>query len=324
MTLPVYGAAALALRDVEAPVLGDDDVLVDVVAASINAADWHIIRGRPFPVRFAVGLRKPKLVAPGADVAGRVRAVGARVTALSVGDEVFADLSSNGFGAFAEQVRAPARVWVKKPACLSFAEAAAVPMAGMTALKGLRDVAAIRAGERVLVVGAAGGVGSFAVQIARALGAEVTAACRNDKADVVSALGVVDVIDTGSLDDTVARGALDARFDVVFDCAAYRSAFAFRRVLRRGGRLVLVGGGMTPLLQVAFLGPLVGLATGRRYQTFIQTADAALLADVVALIEEKNVRPVIDRAFPLAELPAALHHVEARHTRGKVVIAVAD
>lgn len=321
MTLPRYGS--LLLRDVDAPSLGDDDILVDVVAASINAADGHIVRGYPFPVRLGVGLRRPKITAPGADVAGRVRAVGSRVTAFAVGDEVMGDLSADGFGAFAEQVRAPARAWVKKPSGLSFAEAAAVPMAGMTALRGLRDVAKVRAGEHVLVVGAAGGVGSFAVQIARALGAEATAACRADKADAVSRLGATEVIDAGTLDGALARGALDDRFDVVFDCGAYRSPFAFRRALRRQGRYVLVGGAMARFMEAAFLGAIVGLVTGRRYGTFIQTANAALLGDVVALIEQGKVRPLVDRTFPLAEVPAALRHLEERRARGKVVINVA-
>lgn len=325
ITLLAYGSPdTLLLRDVDAPVLRDDDILVDVIAASINAADWHVVRGDPFPLRFAIGFPRPKLTAPGADVAGRVRAVGARVTTFAVGDEVIADLSSNGFGAFAEQVSAPARIWVKKPACLSFTEAAAVPMAGMTALKGLRDVASLRAGERVLVVGAASGVGSFAVQIARALGAEVTASCRADKVDAISGLGPVEILDAGSLDDTIARGALEDRFDVILDCAAYRSPFAFGRALRRGGRFVIVGGSTAQLIRVAFFGPIVGLLTGRRYRTFLQTADAALLADVVSLIEEKNVRPLVDRVFPLPDVPAALRHVEERRTRGKVVVAVAD
>jgi NADPH:quinone reductase-like Zn-dependent oxidoreductase len=321
MTLPAYGS--LVLRDVEAPSPGDNDIVVDVVAASINAADGYVVRGSPFPIRFATGLRRPKVRGPGADVAGRVRAVGSRVTSFAVGDEVMADLSGEGFGAFAEQVCAPARVWVKKPSLLSFAEAAAVPMAGMTALKGLRDVAQVRAGEHVLVVGAASGVGSFAVQIARALGAEVTAACRADKAEAVSGLGVGDVVDAGSLHDAVGRGAHDDRFDVVFDCAAYRSPFAFRRALRHKGRCVLVGGAMMSLVKVAFFGGIVGLVTGRRYLTVFQTADAVLLGDVVALIEQGQVRPLVDCTFPLTEVSAALRHLEERRVRGKVVIDVA-
>lgn len=324
MTLPRYGSPdVLALREVDALVPGDEEILVDVIAASVNAADWHIIRGEPFPVRFMIGLFRPKITAPGGDVAGRVRAVGARVTTFAVGDEVMADLSTSGCGAFAEQVAAPARVWVKKPASLSFAEAAAVPMAGMTALKGLRDVGRVRSGERVLVVGAAGGVGSFAVQIARALGAEVSAACRADKADALSSLGVSEVIDGARLDELLVSGALDDRFDVVFDCAAYRSPFAFRRALRRGGRFVLVGGSMVSLFQAGAFGPVVGLLSGRRFQAFVQTADAGLLAEVVQLIERGEVRPLVDRVFSLAEVPAALRCLEARQVRGKLVIDVA-
>jgi NADPH:quinone reductase-like Zn-dependent oxidoreductase len=323
MTLPAYGPPeTLVLREVETPPLGDDDVQVDVVAASVNAADWHVIRGTPFLARLATGLSRPQFIAPGADVAGRVSAVGARVSGFVPGDEVMADLSGSGFGGFAEQVCAPASVWVKKPATLSFAEAAAVPMAGMTALKGLRDVARVRGGERVLVVGAAGGVGSFAVQIARALGAEVTAVCGADKVDLVSGLGAAEVIEGGELDRALHTRALDDRFDVILDCAAYRSPFAFRRALRRRGRIVLVGGAMGPLLMAALLGPLVGILSGRRYRTFMQTPDAALLSDVLVFVEQGKVRPLVDRSFPLAELPAALRHVEERRARGKVVVAV--
>jgi NADPH:quinone reductase-like Zn-dependent oxidoreductase len=323
MTLPAYGPPeTLVLREVEAPPLGDEDVQVDVFAASVNAADWHVIRGTPFLARLATGIIRPGFIAPGADVAGRVSAVGERVSGFVVGDEVMADLSGNGFGGFAEQVCGPARVWVKKPAALSFAEAAAVPMAGMTALQGLRDVARIRGGERVLIVGAAGGVGTFAVQIARALGAEVTAACRADKVDLVSGLGAAEVIEGGELDRALRGRALDGRFDVILDCAAYRSPFAFRHAMRRGGRFVLVGGAMGPLLQAALLGPIAGLFSGRRYRTFLQTPDAALLSDVLLLVEQGKLRPLVDRAFPLAELPAALRHVEERRARGKVVIEV--
>jgi len=323
VTLPEYGSAdSLVVRDVEAPVPGDEDVLVDVIAASLNAADWHIIHGEPFPLRLAFGLRRPKIVAIGADVAGRVRAVGARVEGFSVGDEVIADLSGSGFSAFAEQACAPARLWVKKPAGLSLVDAAALPMAGMTALRGLRDVGKLRSGERVLVVGATSGVGTFAVQIARAFGADVTATSRAEKADLLKGLGITDIIDSNALDDTLASGALDRRFDLVFDCAAYRSPFAYQRTLPKGGRYVQVGGAMAQLMKAALLGPLVGLATGRRFGTFLQTADAALLSEVVALVDEGNVRPIVDRVFPLDDAAAAVRHMEARHTRGKIVISV--
>lgn len=323
VTLPEYGSAdSLVVRDVEAPVPGDEDVLVDVAAASLNAADWHIIHGDPFPLRLALGLRRPKIVAIGADVAGRVCAVGAKVRGFEVGDEVLADLSGSGFSAFAEQACAPARVWVKKPAGLSFVDAAALPMAGMTALTGLRDVGKLRSGQRVLVVGATSGVGTFAVQIARALGADVTATSRAEKADLLEGLGFTDIIDSTALDATLASGALDRRFDLVFDCAAYRSPFAFHRALPKGGRYVQVGGEMAQLMKAALIGPLVGLATGRRFGTFLQTANAALLSEVVALVDEGKVRPIVDRVFPLDDAAAAVRHMEARQTRGKIVIGV--
>lgn len=322
VTLPAYGSSdSLVVREIEDPVPGDEDVVVDVVAASINAADRHIMRGEPFPIRLAMGLTRPRLVALGADVSGKVREVGAKVREHAVGDEVFADLSSSGFGAFAQRARAPARMWLKKPAGLSHAEAAAVPMAGMTALKGLRDVAKLRSRDRVLIVGATGGVGTFAVQIARALGAEVSATSRADKADLLTVLGVSDIIDSDTLDDALANAERRSRYDVIFDCAAYRSPFAFRQVMAKGGRYVLVGGAFGRLFQGAIFGPLVRLATGRSFGAMFQTADPKLLADVVALIEEKEVRPMVDRVFPLSEVREAMRHFEGRHTRGKVLLS---
>lgn len=323
MALPAYGLEALSLQDVTTPTPGPEDLLVDIVAASVNAADWHVVRGDPFLLRLGMGLLRPRLLAPGADVAGRVRAVGEKVTAFKPGDEVVADLSSAGFGAFAEQVVAPAKVWVKKPAGLSFADAAAVPMAGMTALKGLRDIAKVRQGERVLVIGAAGGVGSFAVQLARALGAQVVASCRKDKAEAVVSLGVQTIIESEALTVALESGKLDRQFDVIFDCAAYRSPFIFHRALTLGGRFVLVGGSMGQLLKTALFGGLVRRFTGRSYELFLQVSDAKLLAEVFSFIEQGAVRPLVDRTFTLAETAAALQYVEGRQVRGKVVIAVA-
>lgn len=324
MTLMSYGSLdALRLMDVpEAPAPGPGEVLVDVVAASVNAADGYVVRGRPFPIRLAIGLRRPGIVAVGADAAGRVLAVGAGVTAFKPGDEVMADLSGCGFGAFAQRVCAPARAWAPKPARFSMAEAACVPMAGMTAFKGLRDVARVRAGERVLVVGAAGGVGSFAVAFARALGAEVTASCAAAKADAVRRLGASDVVAGDALDAALDLDAWKGRFDVVFDCAAYRTVFRFNRVLRRGGRYVCVGGAIGRLMQTGLLGPLVGLLTGRRYALLTQQADGAFLGEVLAFMEQHGIRPHVDRAFALRDVALAMRHVEERKASGKVVITV--
>jgi NADPH:quinone reductase-like Zn-dependent oxidoreductase len=267
---------------------------------------------------------RPKLVALGADVSGRVRAVGSKVRDLSVGDEVIADLSGSGFGAFAEQVRAPARVWVRKPAFLSHEEAAAVPMASVTALKGLRDIAKIGSGDRVLVVGATGGVGSFAVQIARALGAEVTATSRAEKAGLLEELGVTEIVESSTLDDRLTSDAFQGRFQLVFDCAAYRSPFAFLGALAKGGRYLQVGGAIGRGVEAALFGTVARLATGRSFGMMYSAPDAQRLADVVALIEAKQVRPIVDRVFPLSQVQEAMRHLEDRHTRGKVILSVTD
>ncbi|MFN0064249.1 MAG: NAD(P)-dependent alcohol dehydrogenase [Myxococcaceae bacterium] len=322
LTVPAYGQ--LVLSEVEAPTPGADDVVVQVVSASLNAADWHLIFADPFPVRLGLGLFRPKFKAAGADASGKVVAVGAAVTEFKVGDEVMGDLSGVGFGAFAEQACAPATAWVKKPASLSFDEAAAIPLAGMTALKGLRDVAGLKSGERVLVIGAAGGVGSFAVQIARALGAHVTAACRKDKCESVASLGVTETLPSETLEAALRERTMDKRFDVIFDCAAFRSPFAYNRLLTPGGRFVVVGGSMLSLMRAGVGGPVARLFTGHHYRTFLQKANPSLLRELIELVTRANIRPLLDKTFPLAEGMAALRHLTDRKARGKVVIRVSE
>jgi len=309
----------LALEDLPMPEPKAGEVRVRVHAASVNAADWHLMRGTPFLVRLMFGLRKPKFSILGADMAGHVDAVGDGVAALQPGDAVFGDLSGCGFGAFAEYVCVPEEALAPMPAGLTFDEAAAVPMAAVTALQALRDKGQIQEGFKVLIAGASGGVGSFAVQIAKALGAEVTALGRTEKLEMVRALGADRVIDT-TQEDVTQLGEL---YDLILDAAAYRSILAYRPLLRPEGAYVLVGGSNAQLLQTLLMGPWLSRTGGRRMEMVMAKPNRDDLREVSALIEAGSVRPVVDRRFPLHGVPDAIRHLESRKAQGKVVITVA-
>ncbi|KYF61386.1 NAD(P)-dependent alcohol dehydrogenase [Sorangium cellulosum] len=310
-----YGSADnLRLEEIPTPAPGDGGVLVRIEAAAVNAADWHKMRADPFFLRFAgFGLLAPRHRVPGADIAGRVEAVGKSVTRFRVGDEVFGDLSSHGWGGFAEYVCTSEEALAPKPSNVSFEEAAAVPMAAVTALQALRDCGRVRAGQRVLVNGASGGVGTFAVQIAKALGAEVTGVCSTANVDLVRSLGADHVVDYTRVD--VTRSGHD--YDVILDAAAYRSVSDYRRVLRDGGTYVLIGGTTGAFLRVALLGRWSG---SRAMKLHAARPNAADLVALKELIEGGGVRPVIDRRYPLSGVPEAVRYVETLRARGKVVI----
>jgi NADPH:quinone reductase-like Zn-dependent oxidoreductase len=319
-----YGAPhdALELTDVDPPTPGDGEVLVRVRAASTNAADWHIVRGVPYFSRLQMGLRAPRMHIAGCDFAGEVEAIGAGVTTVRPGDAVFGTAFLRGFGAFAERVAVAEDLVETKPANLSFDEAAAVPLAALTALQGLRDDAGVRAGDSVLVIGASGGVGTFAVQIAKALGAEVTGVCSSRNVDLARSLGADRVVDYRAEDVT----RLGRRYDVVLQVAGTLTASACRRLLTRGGRLVLISGDSPG----RWLGPVTRIARGLLQSPFVSQritlcqvkpsrADLHALRD---LIEAGQVRPVIDRTYSLSESVDAMAYQDAGHARGKVVISV--
>jgi NADPH:quinone reductase-like Zn-dependent oxidoreductase len=314
-----YGSPdVLKLDRVDTPQLGATDVLIQVHAAAANAGDWHLLRGDPFIVRLSSGLRRPKHQILGSDVAGRIVAVGSRVTQFQPGDEVFGDLSESGFGAFAEYVVAPAHALALKPAGLSFAQAAAVPSAALTALQGLRDEARLQAGQQVLINGASGGVGTFAVQIARSLGAVVTAVCSTRNLELMRALGAEHVIDY-TQEDYPRQGK---RYDVIFDLAAFRPLADNQRALAPGGVYVLGGGSGGLFLSVMLTGAWRSWRSGQRLCTFVKQPTPERLQVVRTLLETGSIAPVIDRCYPLDELPEALRYLEAGHARGKVVIDV--
>jgi NADPH:quinone reductase-like Zn-dependent oxidoreductase len=314
-----YGSPdVLELEDVGKPVVNDDDVLVRVHAASINPLDWHFMRGTPYLVRIAMGLLKPKATRLGVDVAGRVEAVGSHVTQFQAGDEVFGTCK----GAFAEYVCTSAEALVVKPANVTFEQAAAVPIAAFTSLQGLRDKGRIQAGQKVLINGAAGGVGTFAVQIAKSLGAEVTGVCSTRNVAMVRSIGADHVIDYTKEDFTQSG----RRYDLIFDTMGNHSLSDGRRVLGSKGTLVMVGGAPNG----NWLGPLLSPLKALLMSRFVSQTLAPLLArrskedltTMQGLLEAGKVTPVIDRTYPLSEVPEAIRYLEKGHARGKVVITV--
>lgn len=319
-----YGSPdVLELREVEAPVAAAGEVLVRVRAASVNAFDWHTLRGDPYLYRLVAGLRVPKRKIRGQDFAGHVEAVGRNVTRFRPGDEVYGDLTFAS-GAFAEYVSVPDGQVEPKPSNLTFEEAAAVPLAGNTALIGVRDVGQVRPGHRVLINGASGGVGTFAVQLAKSLGANVTAVCSARNADLVASLGADRVIDY-TREDFTRDGQ---RYDVIFDLVGNHSLTRLRRALTAKGTLVLSGGGVSKggsligPMALTFKGKLVSPFVRQRLTPLIATVRSENLAALRELIESGKLTPVIDRTYSLSETPDAIRYLEVEHARAKVVITV--
>lgn len=315
-----YGSPdVLQLTEVPTPRPGEGEVLVKVHATSLNAADRLALSGKPFIVRLSMGgLRRSRYTILGADVAGVVAAVGPGVTALRPGDAVFGDLADAGFSGLAEYVCAPEGVWARKPEGISFEQAAAAPMAAVTALQGLRDKGQLRPGQRVLIHGASGGVGTFAVQIAAALGGEVTAVCSARNADMARSLGATHVIDYAR-EDFARNGQ---RYDLILAANGHRPIGDYRRTLAPGGVYVVSGGSMTQIFQGIFLGPLLSRFGDKKMGNLAASPNVQDLATVGEWLAKGTIRPVIDRCFPLAEAAEAFRYLEWEHAQGKVVITV--
>lgn len=314
-----YGSPdVLRLEDVEKPAPGKDEVLVEVLASSVNALDWRLLRGKPALVRVMIGgLFKPKRQTPGADFSGRVAAVGSEVTEFQPGDEVFGVRGKIG-GAFAEYLCTTQDRLVSKPRNVSFEQAATVPVAGVTALLGLRDVGRIRTGQGVLVDGASGGVGTFAVQVAKAFGAEVTAVCSTNNVEAARALGADHVIDYKQEDFT--RNA--QRYDLIFAANAHRSIFDYKRALTAKGTYVMAGGGGAEILQAMLLGPLLSIAGSNKMGIVMAKQDKKNLIFLRDLLESGKLVPVIERTYPLRDAADALRYLEQGHAKGKVVVTI--
>ncbi|SFD77069.1 NAD(P)-dependent alcohol dehydrogenase [Streptomyces aidingensis] len=317
-----YGAPPEVLEadDLDRPEPADHEVLVRVRASSVNPADWMAVTGRPYVLRLGFGLRRPRRRVRGKDVAGTVEAVGRKVTRWRPGDEVFGELPH---GAYAEYAVAAEDALAAKPAGLGFPEAAAVPLAGVTALQGLRDAGGVRAGHRVLVNGASGGVGTFAVQIAKSFGAQVTGVCSTGGTGLVRSIGADEIIDY-TREDFTRNGQ---SYDVVFDLAGNHPRPAYRRVLRRDGTYVaasgMPGGDVLGPLPYVLRAALPSPRGGPRTKPFAAKARAGDLARLAELIAAGEVRPVIDRTYGFTEIAAALSRQGEGHARGKTVVTIA-
>jgi len=315
-----YGSPdVLQLRGMEKPVPKDDEVLVKVHASSVNAADWHMLRAKPFLVRLmGGGLLKPKNKILGADVAGRVEAVGRNVKQFQPGDEIFGDLAGCGFGAFAEYACVPENALALKPANMSFEEAAAAPLAAVTALQGLRDKGQIQPRQKVLINGASGGVGTFAVQIAKSFGAEVTGVCSTRNLDMVRSIGADQVIDYTQEDFT--KNGL--RYDLILAANGYHWILDYKHALNPKGTYVMTGGSMGQMYQAMLLGPWMSMTGSKKMGSLIAKSNQKDLVFVKELLESGKVKPVIDRRYPLSRVADAVRYLEEGHARGKVVITV--
>ena len=315
-----YGSAdVLRLAEVDRPICDDKTVLVKVRAAAVNAGDWHLMRGDPFLLRpMFGGYLRPKVKTLGFDIAGQVEAVGKEVTQFRPGDEVFGDISECGFGAFAEYICVPPGALALKPAAVSFEAAAAVPAAAVTALQGLRDRAQVQPQQSVLINGASGGVGSFAVQIAKALGANVTAVCSTSKIDMVRSLNPDNIIDYTQTDPTQ-TGHL---YDLILDAAAYRSAFDYLPALTPKGTYVIVGGSTRYLLQAMLLSLWFAKPHRRQIKSFVAKPNQNDLKIVRDWLATGKIVPAIDRVYSLSNVPEAIRQLEQRQVRGKVVIRI--
>lgn len=314
-----YGSPdVLEVTEMEKPIPTDNQVLVKIHASSVNYGNLVLLKGEPFLARFAFGLLKPKYMIPGGDIAGQVEAVGKDVKLFSVGDQVYGDLSGCGWGGFAEYVAVPENALALKPDNMSFEEAAAVPMAAVTALQGLRDKGKIQSGQKVLINGASGGVGTFAVQIAKSFGAEVTGVCSTRNIDILRSIGADHIIDYTKENFT----QNSERYDLILAVNGSHPISEYKRTLRPNGIFVHVGGSESQLFQSMVLGPWISMTGSKKIGSFLQRANQNDLVVMKELLEAGKVKPVIDKRYKLDEVPEAFKYFDEGHAQGKVVITV--
>lgn len=315
-----YGSSdVLQYKEVQKPTPKENEVLVRVKAASVNAADWRMMKADPFLVRFYAGLFKPKKISIlGADVAGTVEAVGQNVTKFRPGDEVFGDVFASGFGAFAEYKCGKEDEFVLKPSNISFDDIVALPLAGMTALHSLRDFGKIEAGQTVLINGASGGVGTFAIQLAKYFGAYVTAVCSTSKIGQAISLGADQAIDY-TKEDFIQNGK---KYDLIVGVNGYRSLSEYKSALNPKGRYVMAGGGSAQLFQALLLGPFISLRGSQKIIAASSEPNQKDLIFLSGLMESGKIKSVIDKRYKLEEVPQAIQYVEQGHAAGKVIITV--
>ena len=314
-----YGSPdVLRLEEVDTPVPADDEVLIKIYAVSINGSDREALIGKPLYARLG-GLRKPGYPILGSDIAGRVERAGKNITKFQPGDEVFGEIPGY-HGGFAEYACAPERTLAHKPAGLTFEQAAAIPQAGTVALQGIRVKGQVKPGQKVLINGAGGGAGTFAVQLAKLHGAEVTAVDNTGKLEFLRSLGADHVIDYTRQDFT----KTGKQYDLILDVIAHRSAFAYRRALKPNGTYFFVGGAVATLFQILLLGPWIKKSTGRNIRLLTVSQNNKDLIAITELCEAGKVVPVIDRQYPFTQVPDAFRYVTERHAKGKVVITLAE
>ncbi len=314
-----YGSPdVLQLKEVEKPTPKEDEVLIRIYAAAVTAGDVIVVKGEPFLVRLSSGLLEPKHKIPGKEMAGRVEAVGGNVKQFQPGDEVFGDLSVCGWGAFSEYVSVPENAIALKPANLTFEEAAAVPESAVVALQGLRDKGKIQPGQKVLINGASGGVGSFAVQIAKSFGAEVTAVCSTRNLDMARSIGADHVIDY-TQEDFTQNGQ---RYDLILAANGYHPLSDYKGALSPKGIYVMTGGSGAQMFQAMLQGPIISMTGSKTMGNMLVKPNKNDLVFMKELLEAGKVVPVIDRRYPLSAVPEALRYLEEGHARGKVVITV--
>ncbi len=308
----------LEFREVKKPEPWNNEVLVRIQAASLNAADWHLLRADPFITRLFSGLLWPKYTILGADIAGRVEAVGKDVKQFKPDEDVFGDLFRSGFGGFAEYAIAREEALAPKPVGLTFEEAAAVPVAAVTALQGLRDKGHIKPGQKVLINGASGGVGTFAVQIAKSFGAEVTAVCSTGNMDLARSLGADHVIDYNR-EDFTKNGQ---QYDLILAANGYHPISDYKRALSAKGTYVMSGGSGAQMFQAMLMGPWISMTGEKKMIGLSAASNQKDLLFIKGLIEAGKVKPVIDRRYPLSKVAEAFQYLEQGHARGKVVIDI--
>lgn len=313
-----YGSPeVLELKEIKKPLPTENQVLVRIHSASLNFGNLVLLSGKPFLVRFAFGLTKPKYSIPGGDIAGTVEAVGKDVTQFQVGDEVFGDLSGCGWGGFAEYVTVPEDALALKPSNISFEEAAATPMAAVTALQGLRDKGNIQSGQKVLIYGASGGVGTFAVQIAKSFGAEVTGVCSTRNVEILRTIGADHIIDYTKEDFPQ-----EECYDLILGVNGSHSISTYTRALKPFGKFVHVGGSESQYFQALFIGPFLSMTGKKKISNLLQRANQKDLNDVKELLETGKVKPIIDKRYKLSEITEAFNYFQGGHAQGKVVISI--
>jgi NADPH:quinone reductase-like Zn-dependent oxidoreductase len=313
-----YGMTnVLNLKEIEIPAPKPNEVLVKIHAVSVNSWDWDLLRGKPFLARLG-GLLKPKYKILGADIAGTVEDIGRDVKHITVGDEVFGDISWCGWGGFAEYVSVNAQALTVKPASMTFVEAAAIPQAGVLALQGLRDKGQIQEAKKVLINGAGGGVGTFALQIAKLYGSEVTCVDSKKKLDTLKSIGADHVIDYND-EDFVKKGQF---YDLILDVVGNRSIFDYKRVLNPNGTYVMIGGSMFLILQLLLLGPMINKTESKKMAILVHKPNKQDQSLLKELFVAGKISPVIDRQYSLSQVPEAIRYLGEGHAKGKVVVCV--